>query len=73
MDFKYKSTKYLAICTFSDVIVTITTFDKLESCHVEYFSKNAFDYVRTLVFVILLGVSLKFILNFIPPNVILIF
>ena len=55
------------------MVVTITSFDKLESCHVEYFSKNAFDYVRALVFVILLGVSLKFILNFMPPNFILIF
>ena len=35
--------------------------------------KNAFAYARAFIFVIFLGVSLKFILNFMPPNFILIF
>jgi len=62
-------------CTFSDVIVIITLLTNLKVVMFQYcFSKkNGFAYARTLIFVIFLGVSLKFILNFMPPNFILIF
>ena len=50
------------------MIVTITSFDKLESCHVGYISKSAFAFVRTHVFVMFLSFPLKFSLNFMAPK-----
>ena len=44
----YVNQKFGICCTFSDMIVTIICSTKLESCHVEYFSKSAFAFVRTL-------------------------
>ena len=67
MNFKYKSTKCLAVLHFCDC--DNHTFDKLE-IKVVMFSiilKYVFVFVWTLVFVMILCSPLKFILNFMLP------
>ena len=49
MDLDINQSNIWYCCTFSDLIVTIICSTKLESCHVDYFSKSDFAFVRILV------------------------
>ena len=59
-------------CTFSDMIVTIICSTKLESVLLSFFLKIPLPLLGPC-FVMMLSFSLKFNLNLMPPNLVLVF
>ena len=59
-------------CTFIDMIVTIICSTKLESVMLSIFLKVPLPLLG-LCFVMMLSFPLKFNLNFVPPNLVLVF